>query len=110
MNQMVELLKGEHDMLDKQVIAGFVSGNIPLFARYRALSAIFGMGRRLHVKKSEIKSIETLDDLLATAKAAYNHEAMDLFKEQNVQRQAVIAHLEHIINLIERINEIPVAA
>lgn len=109
MNQMIELLKCEHDVLDQQVIAGFMSNNIPLFARYRALSAIFGTGRRLHVKKSEIKSVSTLDDLLRAAKVAYNHEAMDLFKEQNIQRQAVITHLEHIINMVERL-VVPAAA
>ena len=105
---LVELLKSEYDVLDKQVIAGFISGNIPLFARYCALSTIFSHGRRVHTKRSEIKSIETLDDLLFAAKGAYNHEAMDMFVDQNVQKKAVIAHLEHIINMVERL-EVPAA-
>jgi hypothetical protein len=97
---MVELLRSEHEILDKQIILGYACGNSDLFARYQALNLIFGSHRRLHRKQVEIKVIETSEELLLAAKGAYN-QVLDLFQNDDRQRNTVAVHLEHIVNMAE---------
>jgi hypothetical protein len=95
-NELVKLLQAEFDALDAQVIRGYMAGNPLLFARYTALSMLFGEMDRNKAKHTD-------EALLRAAKSAYSH-VNGLFTLPSHMAMA-LSQLDHIIVTLEKVYE-----
>lgn len=95
-NELVTLLHAEFDVLDKQVISGWLCNNRPLFARYTALMRIF------EVRQRKIYIPATDKELFDSVKHAINNTA-SLLVEETSRYCDVMDHLNH---LFDRLNKL----